>query len=52
MITGCSLNMRDSAAGSEFLPLEEAVEIEPQELKPFERKGFTVVECGGTEIST
>ncbi len=29
---------------------DEAVEIEPQEFETFERKGFTVVEWGGTEL--
>ena len=33
-----------------YAPLEEAVDIEPQELSTFERKGFTVVEWGGSEI--
>jgi surface protein len=33
-----------------YVPLEEAVEIEPQELSTFERSGFTVVEWGGSEI--
>lgn len=33
-----------------FMPLSEAVEIEPQEFEPFERKGFCVVEWGGAEI--
>ena len=33
-----------------YVPLEEPVEIEPQELKPFERTGFAVVEWGGAEI--
>lgn len=32
-----------------YKPLEEAIEIEGQEIKPFERKGFTVVEWGGTK---
>ncbi len=31
-------------------PLDEYVEIEPQELPSFERKGFTVVEWGGTWV--
>ncbi|MBR3610111.1 MAG: hypothetical protein IKL57_01415 [Oscillospiraceae bacterium] len=30
--------------------LDEPVEIEPQELSSPERKGFTAVEWGGTEI--
>jgi hypothetical protein len=33
-----------------YVPLESAVEIEPQTLPTFERKGFAVVEWGGTEI--
>lgn len=33
-----------------YKALEEPVEIQPQELKPFVREGFTVVEWGGTEI--
>lgn len=33
-----------------FVPLEEEVEVVPQQLETFERKGFTVVEWGGTEI--
>ena len=35
-----------------YVPLENAVEIEPQQLETFERKGFTVVEWGGTEIQS
>lgn len=31
-------------------PLEEAVNVEEQTFTPFERKGFTVVEWGGTEV--
>lgn len=31
-------------------PLEEKVEIEPQELVTTERRGFTVVEWGGTKV--
>ena len=34
-----------------YMPLDEAVEIQPQTFEPFERKGFCVVEWGGTEIS-
>ena len=34
-----------------YVPLEDAVEIEPQELPTFERKGFSVVEWGGTKIN-
>jgi hypothetical protein len=33
-----------------YVPLEEAVDIEQQQLDTFERMGFTVVEWGGTEI--
>lgn len=33
-----------------FKPLNKNIDIEPQELKPFVRKGFTVVEWGGTEV--
>lgn len=33
-----------------FRPLEKPIEIAPQELQPFERNGFTVVEWGGTEV--
>ena len=33
-----------------YVPLESPVEIEPQQLEPFERKGFAVVEWGGLEI--
>ncbi|MDF2672288.1 MAG: hypothetical protein K0R09_553 [Clostridiales bacterium] len=33
-----------------FKPLKKPVQIEEQELKPFHRKGFTVVEWGGTEV--
>ena len=33
-----------------YVPLEEAVDIEPQQLETFERKGFTVVEWGGSKI--
>lgn len=32
-----------------YKPLEEQMEIEEQEIKPFERKGFTVIEWGGTK---
>lgn len=35
-----------------YVPLEDAVDIEPQELSTFERNGFTVVEWGGAEIKT
>lgn len=33
-----------------FKPLDKSVQIEEQKLTPFERKGFAVVEWGGTEI--
>lgn len=33
-----------------YMPLDEAVEIEPQEFESFERKGFCVVEWGGAEV--
>ncbi|WP_295086857.1 dockerin type I repeat-containing protein [Ruminococcus sp.] len=33
-----------------YIPLEEAIDIQPQQLETFERKGFTVVEWGGSEI--
>jgi hypothetical protein len=33
-----------------YVPLDNAVDIEPQQLETFERKGFTIVEWGGTEI--
>ena len=35
-----------------YVPLEESVDIQPQQLKTFERKGFTVVEWGGSEIKS
>ncbi len=35
-----------------YIPLDSVVDIEPQELSTFERKGFTVVEWGGTEINS
>lgn len=35
-----------------YVPLENAVDIDPQELSTFERNGFTVVEWGGAEIKT
>lgn len=31
-------------------PLNEYVNVDEQELLPFERKGFTVVEWGGTMV--
>lgn len=33
-----------------FKPLNKFKEVEPQELKPFTREGFTVVEWGGAEL--
>ena len=33
-----------------FKPLNKSIKIEEQKLKPFLRKGFTVVEWGGTEL--
>jgi hypothetical protein len=33
-----------------FKPLEKYQKIQPQDIKPFERNGFTVVEWGGTQI--
>jgi len=33
-----------------YKPLDEKIEIKPQDIKSFERKGFTVIEWGGTEI--
>lgn len=33
-----------------FKPLNKPIKVEEQELKPFLRKGFTVVEWGGTEV--
>ena len=35
-----------------YVPLDNAVEINPQQLETFERNGFTVVEWGGAEIKT
>ena len=35
-----------------YVPLDSAVEIKPQTLPTFERKGFAVVEWGGTEIGS
>lgn len=34
-----------------FKPLAHYETVTPQQIQPFERKGFTVVEWGGTEIS-
>ena len=33
-----------------YVPLDETVDIEPQQFEPFERNGFTVVEWGGSEL--
>jgi len=33
-----------------FKPLNKYIKVEEQELKPFTRKGFTVVEWGGTQV--
>lgn len=33
-----------------FVPLENSIDIEPQQLSTFERTGFTVVEWGGSKI--
>lgn len=33
-----------------YVPLEKEVDIQPQQLETFERKGFTVIEWGGSEI--
>ena len=33
-----------------YVPLENEIDIEPQRLSTFERKGFTVVEWGGSKI--
>ncbi|HQM02598.1 MAG TPA: dockerin type I domain-containing protein [Ruminococcus flavefaciens] len=35
-----------------YVPLENAVAIEPQQLETFERKGFSVVEWGGAEVNS
>jgi hypothetical protein len=32
-------------------PLNEYINVKPQEIKNFQRKGFTVIEWGGTEIN-
>jgi hypothetical protein len=32
-----------------YKPLQEKISIKEQSLKTFERKGFTVIEWGGTE---
>ena len=33
-----------------FKALQEPIEVEAQTFEPFERKGFTVVERGGSEL--
>ena len=33
-----------------YKPLQQPIKVEKQEIKPFERKGFVVVEWGGTEV--
>ncbi|MCX7708789.1 MAG: S-layer homology domain-containing protein [Clostridia bacterium] len=33
-----------------YQSLDEPIKVQPQEVKSFERKGFTVVEWGGTEV--
>lgn len=33
-----------------YKPLDKPIKIGEQKLKPFERKGFTVIEWGGTEV--
>ncbi|MDR3331043.1 MAG: hypothetical protein LBT08_00300 [Synergistaceae bacterium] len=33
-----------------FKPLSRPIAVPPQELVPFERKGFTVIEWGGSEV--
>ena len=34
-----------------FKPLNQYLSVVPQTMKPFERKGFSVIEWGGTELS-
>jgi hypothetical protein len=34
-----------------FSPLIRKIEVTPQEIIPFEREGFTVIEWGGTLIN-
>lgn len=34
-----------------YKPLDEPIEIEQPEIKPFKREGFTVVEWGGSRVS-
>ncbi len=33
-----------------FKPLERAIEVPEQKLEPFQRKGFTVIEWGGSQV--
>jgi hypothetical protein len=33
-----------------YKPLEKPIKIEEQKIRPFERKGFTVIEWGGTKV--
>lgn len=33
-----------------YKPLDKAIDIPEQELEPFEREGFTVIEWGGAEM--
>ena len=33
-----------------YKPLNEFIDIEPQDLQPFNRSGFSVIEWGGTEV--
>jgi hypothetical protein len=34
-----------------YQALERPIDVPPQDIEPFERKGFTVVEWGGTEVA-
>ena len=34
-----------------YKPLEKSIQIEEQKLTPFERKGFSVIEWGGTKVN-
>lgn len=33
-----------------FKPLDKEIEVIPQEIKSFDRTGFSVIEWGGTEL--
>jgi hypothetical protein len=33
-----------------YKPLDKSIEIKSQEIKPFSRTGFSVIEWGGTEL--